>query len=560
MSPQPFRHPLRVLGLLALTAPLSASFAQGGQVNGNFSTDAQYYNDDEQIGAVAPAARFANNAWANINYTQGPFRAGIRLENYSPALLGYPAGQGYKGAGLGYRYITFTKEDLEVTVGNFYEQFGQGLSFRSYEERYLGVDNAMDGVRLKFSPDTGIYLKAFVGSQRLAFVDGTVKGAGIVRGLDAEISLLEAFPGISPKWVEKGKNLTIGASLVSKYEADQDPLWNFPENVAIGAGRLNYTTPKWNVYGEYAYKINDPNVTNGYIYKPGQAALLNATYSTRGFGVSAGAHSYDNMAFQSSRGAPTLFDLNINFLPTLAKQHTYNLPATLYPYATQPNGEVAYQGEVFYKFKKGSLLGGKYGTKLAVNWSGAWGLDTTKVLNDTVHYLGYRSKFMQQGSHQYFSDFNVEVRKKMSETWEFALTYINLMYDINVIQGKSGHPVIYADMFILEGLHNFTDRNSVRFEVQHLSTKQDYGNWATALAEFTFSPHWFVAAMDQYNYGGQVETKKIHYPIGMFGYIRGGNRFSFSYGRQRAGIFCVGGVCRVVPAANGLTMSITSTF
>ena len=55
-------------------------------------------------------------------------------------------------------------------------------------------------------------------------------------------------------------------------------------------------------------------------------------------------------------------------------------------------------------------------------------------------------------------------------------------------------------------------------------------------------------------------TEQIYYPIGSFGYIRGGSRFSFSYGRQRAGIFCVGGVCRVVPAANGLTASITTTF
>jgi hypothetical protein len=44
------------------------------------------------------------------------------------------------------------------------------------------------------------------------------------------------------------------------------------------------------------------------------------------------------------------------------------------------------------------------------------------------------------------------------------------------------------------------------------------------------------------------------------GYIRGGNRFTVNYGRQRAGIFCVGGVCRQVPASNGLSISVTSTF
>lgn len=542
-------------------APL-LSAQDGGQIHGNFSMDGQLYNNDEQISAVQPPAEFGLNSWSNLLYRNGAgnFDAGMRFESYMPALLGYPAGSAYKGTGIGYRYATFRKDALEVTAGNFYEQFGQGLAFRSYEERALGVDNAMDGLRVKFSPDTGIYLKGIIGTQRLAFNNGFTQGVGIVRGIDGEVSLTEAFPHLFPKFVEKGNNLTIGGSFVSKFQPDQDPLLKLPENVGLWAARAHFTNAKWDLYSEYAYKVNDPNGSNHNIYKPGQALMANASYSTKGLGISAGAHTYDNMVFQSDRGAPSLFDLNINYLPTLAKQHTYNLPATLYPYATQPNGEVSYQGEVFYKFKRGSKLGGKYGTKLTANWSGAWSLDSTRIPNDTVRLRGYTTKFFVPGQRQYFSDFNVELRKKLSASWEFALTYLNLVYDIETVQGKAGKPVIYADMVILEGLHSFTDRTSLRFELQHLATKQDHGNWATALAELTFSPHWFLAAMDQYNYGGAVDTEQIHYPIGSVGYIRGGSRFSFSYGRQRAGIFCVGGVCRVVPAANGLTASITTTF
>jgi len=273
------------------------------------------------------------------------------------------------------------------------------------------------------------------------------------------------------------------------------------------------------------------------------------------------------MFFQSDRSAATPFDLNINFLPPLAKQHTYNLPATLYPYATQPNGEVAAQGELFYKWRKGTKLGGKYGTKIALNYSVAYALDTARLgtVDDTTARIGYRTAFFSPGDRRYFQDMNVELRKKISDSWELALTYLNVWYDIDIIQGKPGQPAVHADMFILEGLHNFNDKNSLRFELQHLSTKQDQGNWATALAELTFSPHWFVAAMDQYNYIGDAKLeakgqKQLHYPIGSVGYIRGGNRFQVNYGRQRAGIFCVGGVCRQVPAANGLTLSVTSTF
>lgn len=555
--------------VIATAIPLGTLAQDGLQVHGNLSTDGQYYQEDEQIGANKPPQTFGSNAWGNINATLGDFKAGIRYENYTPALLGYPAGSPYKGGGIGFRYATYTKDELEVTLGNFYEQFGQGLAFRSYEERYLGVDNAMDGIRVKFRPDTGIYLKGFIGQQRLAFDNGFTKGTGIVRGIDGEISLAEAWPHCFSGWVEKGHNLTLGGSFVSKYQDDQvvfvpgdttGRTLTLPLNVGLFAARLNYTTARWNLYAEYAHKVNDPNGSNAFIYKDGQAMLVNATYSTKGLGVSAGAHTYDNMTYQSERGAPTQFDLNINYLPTLAKQHTYNLPATLYPYATQPNGEVAYQAEVFYKFKKGTKLGGAHGTKLAVNWSGAWSLDSNLIANDTVHLEGYRTNFFSPGKRNFYQDLNVEVRKRVSDNWELALSYLNFVYDIAVVQGKAGKPVIYADMVILEGLHNFNEKNSLRFELQHLSTKEDHGNWATAVAELTFSPHWFLAAMDQYNYGGGVETEQIHYPIGNVGYIRGGTRFTLGYGRQRAGIFCVGGVCRVVPAANGLTLSITSTF
>ena len=265
------------------------------------------------------------------------------------------------------------------------------------------------------------------------------------------------------------------------------------------------------------------------------------------------------MFFQSDRAAPSPFDLNINFLPPLAKQHTYNLAATLYPYATQPNGEFAYQGEIFYKIKKGTPLGGKYGTKITANFSTAYALDTTVVITDSLQRDGYRTNFFSTGDRQYFRDFNIEIRKKFSKSNELAIPYFNLIYDIDQIKGKPGKPAVETSIFVLDWLHKFNSKNSLRVEAQYLTTEQDQGDWATVLAELTFSPHWFISALDQYNFGINGGDP-IHHPYMQVGYIRGGNRFAVSYGRQRAGIFCVGGVCRAVPASNGLALSITSTF
>ena len=59
--------------------------------------------------------------------------------------------------------------------------------------------------------------------------------------------------------------IILGGSFVSKYQADEDPLYKLPENVGAFASRLNISRGKFSIYGEYAHKINDPAVINNYI-------------------------------------------------------------------------------------------------------------------------------------------------------------------------------------------------------------------------------------------------------------------------------------------------------
>ena len=67
----------RLTGLLALvlcTVPVFISaqnFLQGGQVNGNFQMDAQYYKVDSAIRALPIPEKMQMNSWTNITYTAG---------------------------------------------------------------------------------------------------------------------------------------------------------------------------------------------------------------------------------------------------------------------------------------------------------------------------------------------------------------------------------------------------------------------------------------------------------------------------------------------------------
>jgi hypothetical protein len=520
-----------------------------GEIHGNVQVDAQYYTEDTIIGAEEVPEDVRMNAFMNLTYTNGGLSAGLRYESYLNPILGFSPG--YQGSGIPFRYATYTADRLSVTVGNYYEQFGSGMIFRSYEERGLGLDNAMDGVRVKYELHKGVHLKGIIGRQRIYYEYSD----GILRGFDGEVSFNELFKGMN----DSKTRIMVGGSFISKYEQTQSTELIIPENVGASAARFSLHHGNFGINGEYAYKINDPSLTNGNIYRHGEGLLLQTSYSKKGLGMTVSAKRTDNMFFSSDRNANAeLFEGFVNYLPAVTKQHTYNLLSTLYPYATQPNGEMALQGDFIYTFKRGSAIGGKYGTTIAFNYSAINNIDTVQLNDDEDKRQGYTSDFFKFGKEKYFRDFNVEIAKKFNKKFKGIFTYAYLEFDKFVIQGKEGF--IYAHVGIADLTYKIKPKHAIRTELQHMYTEDDLGDWATVLVEYTFAPHWFIAVQDQWNYGNEKASQQLHYYYTSVGYNNKGSRISLGYGRQRAGIFCVGGVCRNVPASNGIALSITSSF
>lgn len=524
-----------------------------GVVTGNISVIVQQYNDDEQIGAVAPPEKIAMNGFSNILFRKGKFNAGIRIESYNPSLLGFPAG--FNGTGIGYFFGTFTTDRLSVTAGTFYEQFGSGMILRTFEENNLGIDNSIIGVRVKYNAGKGIYLKGVYGTQRFKFDYKIIPGPGIVRGFDAEWQINDAFTSMA----NSKTRYIIGGSFVSKYQDDKNPDLYVPENVGSAAARFSLFSSWISFSGEYVYKINDPSADNSYIYKDGQALLFNVNLFSKGFGLALAAKSIDNMSFRSNRNESLTY-LMINYNPALTKVHTYILIATLYPYGTNILGEVAFQADLDYKFAKNTALGGKYGTSIGINYAIAV-TPEREFLNDLeTNRIGYTTSLFAASDSLLYSDFNIEIAKKFSKSFKAKLTYFNIAFNADANLVTEAHGMIYSNALVFEGVYKFNRKNSLRFELQGLFTQQDRGNWTAVVLEYTISPHWFFALIDQYNIGNSDESKRVHYLYGTVGYIRKATRISLAYGRQREGIFCVGGICRAVPASNGVNLTITSSF
>lgn len=556
-----------VAALLGTPALAQEDGVDTGQITGNVQLLFQTYQEDSLIGAQVPPSKTGFNAFGNLIYTRGDFSAGMRYESYLDPILGYPGR--FRGSGVGYRYANYAKENFEVTLGNFYEQFGSGLLLRAYEERQLGIDNALDGFRLILRPTDGITLKGLVGKQRLDFDSGLINGPGTIRAIDAEVNLNDAID----KLATSGTRITLGGSFVSRFQPgstiSKDTLvLQLPNNVGSWGYRAQVQRGGFQLMGEYVRKINDPNADNGYIYKGGEGILVNAGWSTKGLGINVGFKGVDNMQFRSDRNLQ-LFDVPVNYIPAITKQHTYNLAATLYPYATVVQGEVGWSAEVFYTIPRKSKLGGKYGTKISFQYATASSLDTTNLAGVEGQVEGYVRNSWRAGSELYIRDINFDISRKFSKG--FKAKYAFFHFDFNTLATPvttDFKGIVNANVHVLETQVRIKKGHSLRTELQALFTgidektgdKQDKGDWATVLAEYSVSPHWFFSVLDQYNFGNPDPNQRVHYVYGTVGRIEGAHRLSIGYGKRREGIFCIGGVCRAVPASNGFEITFTSSF
>ncbi|GAB4208760.1 MAG: hypothetical protein Fur0023_20530 [Bacteroidia bacterium] len=521
-------------------------------IHGNFQIDAQYYEPDSLIGAPRVSEKVLSNAYGNIVYEKDKFSAGVRYEAYNNVMQGFD--KRYKGQGIPYRFARYRTDFLDITVGNIYDQFGSGLIFRTYYEPGLLYDNSLDGVRAIVTPHKAITFKGLIGRQRNFFT----LGEGIVRAFDGEVIVNDLFDSLKMK-----TRFIVGGSFVSKYQQDKDPDLILPENVGCYGGRINIINESINFFAEYAYKINDPSYVNGYNYKFGEALFASFSYATRGFALILQGKRIDNMNFRSERDA-TLQQLLINYMPATTKQHTYLMPA-FFPYATQPNGEVGGMAEVQFKLPKNTWWGGKYGTDVTVNFSFANGLKIHPVADSNTTMTLYSTRWDEIGE-QYYHDFFVEIQRKVNKQWKFTALYSNQFYNKNIVMFNSpnaGFPNMQAHIGVLDITYKYKTHSAIRVEMQgRFAYRRDIngGSWAVGLVEWTPSSHFYVTLIDQFNYDHPDEKLRLHYYTGGIGFVKESHRISITYGKQRAGVFCVGGVCRNVPASNGLAISITSTF
>ena len=551
------------LAILCLSFAVSAIADEKkdwGYVTGSLESNNNLYVEDvanDFYPSMQPQLKdgniFAANDYLKVDFYKNRISAGLQMESYSPTLVGYPIAE--NTLTLSNLYVSWKDKSYSITAGTFYDQFGSGLLFRSWEDRMLGLNNAILGARATYSWEDNIAVKAFWGIPRLGkfddfhamTADSPFFGLGLT---DVQVAGADLSVSLSNLLHMNSLSLSLEASVLNKHEALDDFLKaaGCLENNIGWSGRLNLDYDGFFFKGEYVDAgkqiVSVPAAMNGRKAENGNAQLIEFGYNGRGLGLTVTGRRMDrmNQKIYNYAGSEPGYGSSANMLsyrPAMSTQYTYML-MTLNPYSPEIGDKVIKAGEIggqidaFYNFRRGTRIGGKRGMKIHANFSSWYSLNENGGTD---------------GGSLLFRDFSFDVEKQWTKDFKTVLMYSMQDMRTGIHTGLSH--IVVADM-----LYKWTPKLSSRLELQYLASKDDQKDWMAGLLEVSFAPHWSVFASDMWNHG----DTGLHYYNAGLSFSMAHLRVAAGYGRYRAGFICSGGVCRAIPAYTGANISLTVSF
>lgn len=528
-----------------------SGFSQWGYFSGSFQSNTNFFIRDSLIGAYNlphyDNYKVGTDVWLNLNYTNDKYEleTGVRLDFFYNSILRTPTTP-YTSVGLGSFFIKKKVKDLTITGGYIYDQIGSGIIYRTYEERALGIDNALLGARVEYDIKSKVKLKAFAGVQKwkFAILKPIILGFNADGNFSTKNGKVTFQPGIGV--LNRSMDQASVAQIVTTIEG-YDTLGRFvPKyNTYAFTAYNTLTAGDFSWYVEGAYKsheaikkdqINDAK--DSLINVPGNCFYTTLNYSHKGIGVTLQFKRTENFYLHNSPN-PTeaLFDGTMNFLPPVSRQNSLRLPSRYFAPSLE-NRELAFGGEITYSPSR----------KMTFTVQGSFIRDfILKKFNPS------NTIFFAEGF------FNAMFKPTKSIEVEFGFQYAR--YD-KFIYRKDGARDINSFTPFTELTYKINKKHSLRWEFQYQHVIKDYGQWLYALMEYNFAPHFSFAVSDMWNFkpNPDINPNANHYYSIFAGYTIGAHRFTVSYVKQVEGIVCTGGVCRLEPAFSGVKIGINSTF
>jgi hypothetical protein len=523
-----------------------------GHLSGDVLINATVYDRDTIIGTNTTQylhQKSSAEGWFTLNYRNDGWSITTRFDLYNNSPLLNPS-EAYTKQGLAFYQVSKKIDKWEFTAGHFYDQFGSGILFRAYEDRLIGIDYAVQGVKVQYTPNDSFMIKAFTGQQKNRFD----VWPQVMKGVNAEkiwgIGDLGFLTGVG------FLNRTLDQATVSNLSSAVNAMPNYADrftpkyNMYAGTIYNTLTYKNLSLYTEYAKKSKEAvfitdDVTNEVLLKnlDGDVFYAGLNYSFFGFGINLQYKKINSFIMKTTPYA-TLLDGIMDYLPALSRQNSLRLPA-LYSVSAQSQGEQGFQGDITYSI-------------------------------DKRNSFDFNASYVQRpGGELLYREFYGQYDKTFSRKVKAEFGVQSLIYNFSVYEGHPGAVVHTITPFVEMSIRlddpnkispNVNEgktplRPSIRFELQYLSTKQDSGSYAYALVELNLAPRYSFAVSDMYNIiPAHAAADKINYYSAFFAYTQKQTRFTIGYAKQVAGVVCTGGVCRVEPAFSGVRAGISTNF
>lgn len=536
---------MRILRFILVASTLLLVTSVSAQVQYSIGNFLRYGNGEITSAGQGQRFEYVENQ-TNARLFWSDFTIGFQYLHDDPPEFGP------RFTGLKKRYAEFSRHMFEIRAGDFYTLYGKGLSMNLFENRGINYDTGLDGLRGIYRHD---YVNAILAVGNMRYYD--LLNPNRIETYSVKSGNVEIKPL---------KGVSLGASIVGTNGELPSPFGIDRVEATIPEILLSVSALGFDFHASFAHKRASVDRPKGagqieHFTREGQGLYGSLSYASEiGFGVTL---EYKDYRFDPvdpfervDINRPTRM-LPMQNPPTVMKEHLFYFLAKN-QHIVDFNDEVGFQIDGYYSLAPEMTL--NINASMASRQkSYSYGVNGLKVIE--------RSNSFLPSPDSIFSPF-YEVYAEFE--WFFSgHSYVraafNRRYDAPYEEFGNLPHVISSWTIPIRIEYGLSDDYSVGVSLEHqiyhdsfVRNKPDYTNDYFA-ATLSRSSLWSLTARFEATTDDNDPSGKKFWSVGEISYrVSSAHTATLSYGRERGGLVCSNGICRVLNPFDGVRFSLLS--
>ena len=487
------------------------------------SNETKWADGRETVSGSEQTKRYFENRM-NLNLYYNNLRFGTRFTVLQPSEFGQNLSE---QESLEKRFLEYQDPDadLKIRIGDFYTVWGRGLTLALFEDITQGFDSGLDGIMVS-GGFSNIEIEAIAGRSNANFL-------GLVR--QAQVNGAH-IGGQLP--------LNMGFGLQGVLVTPSEDVSSYEENRTWG-GYWNYNGSNLSLWAEHAkeYISGDDDEYD--------ATYVSASTNVGSIGILLDYKRYRyKMHGNVAGGAGSQYAQSVGILPfhsapIVQREFTSPLFAK-HPHIVRYDDEVGLQLELTYSpFDWGSFV-------LSTAQSSSIGTDELFIPSLDEENSPYRELFLEMNAYP-------------SPTW-YMIGWIGMSEDLVFVNEESVRArVSWNQRKVLGTTQEFSisDDWSVKASAEAAAVENIHNDTNYMDALLILGLNWRT----QYSFAATLETTSDDaedtsewFKIDARAFIANKHELLVTYGKERGGLVCTSGKCRLVTPFDGVKVTWTSLF